>query len=69
MITDVQMNGPAARRGVVAGFKIVELNRARVDDMSDVRRIMADVSPGEIVTLHLATPGDTRQIVQIRTSR
>ena len=69
VITDVQMSGPAARRGVVPGFKIIELNRQRVENMSDVRRIMADVDPGEIVTLHVATPGDGRRIVHVRTSR
>ena len=66
VITDVQTNGPAARRGVVPGFKLLELNRERVEDMSDVRRIMADVNPGEIVTLHVATPNDSRQILHVR---
>ncbi len=69
MITDVEVNGPAARRGVVPGFKILELNREPVEDISDVRRIMADVNPGEIVTLHMATPSDSRQIVHVRVPR
>ncbi len=69
LITDVQMSGPAARRGVVPGYKIIELNRERVENASDVKRIMAGVSPGEIVTLHVATPNDNRQIVHIRTAR
>ena len=66
VITDVQVNGPAARRGLVAGFKILEMNRQRVDDMRDVRRIMNDVDPGDIVTLHVARPDDSRRIVMVR---
>ena len=69
LITDVEVNGPAARRGVVPGWKIVELNREAVEDMSDVRRIMAGVNPGEIVTLLLATPNDNRQITHVRVPR
>ncbi len=68
VITDVEVNGPAARRGVVPGFKILELNREAVDDMSDIRRIMAGVNPGEIVTLHVATPNDQRMIIHVRVS-
>jgi serine protease Do len=69
LITDVQVNGPAARRGVVPGWKIVELNRVEVEDISDVRRIMAGVNPGEIVTLRLTTPNDNRQIIHVRVPR
>ena len=69
VITDVQVNGPAARRGVFPGFKIIELNREAVEDLSDVRRIMAGVNPGEIVTLHVANPNDQRVIFHVRTSR
>ncbi len=69
VITDVQVNGPAARRGLVAGFKILEMNRQLVDDMRDVRRIMNDVDPGDIVTLHVALPNDSRRIVMVRASR
>ena len=69
LITDVAVNGPAARRGVVPGFKILELNREAVEDVSDVRRIMAGVDPGEIVTLHVATPNDNRLIIHVRVSR
>ena len=69
VITDVQVNGPAAQRGVAPGWKILEINREPVEEMSDVRRIMASVDPGEIVTLHVATPNDNRQIFHIRVSR
>jgi len=69
LITDVEVNGPAARRGVLPGWKIVELNRVAVEDMSDVRGIMAGVNPGDIVTLRLATPNDYRQIFHVRVPR
>ena len=69
VITDVQVNGPAARRGLGPGWKILEINREPVEEMSDVRRIMAGVDPGEIVTLHVANPNDNRQIIHIRVTR
>ncbi len=69
VITDVQINGPAARRGLGRGYKILEINREAVEEMSDVRRIMAAVDPGEIVTLQVANPDDVRLIFHIRVSR
>ena len=69
LITDVQINGPAARRGVTAGWKILEINQEPVEKQSDVERIMAGVDPGEIVTLQVATPNDARQIHHIRVAR
>ena len=69
LITDVEVNGPAARRGVVPGFKIIELDRERVEDRRDVERIMEGVSPGEIVTLHLVNSNDNRLIIHVRVPR
>ena len=69
LITDVQINGPAARRGVTAGWKILEINQEPVEKQSDVEKIMAGVDPGEIVTLQVATPNDARQIHHIRVAR
>ena len=69
VITDVVVNGPAARRGVAPGWKILEINREPVSRRSDVDRIMANVDPGGIVTLHVAAPNDNRQIFHIRVSR
>ena len=66
LITDIEVNGPAARRGVVRGFKIIELNREPVEDRRDVERIMEGVGPGEIVTLHLANRSDNRLIIHVR---
>ena len=69
LITDVQINGPAARRGVTAGWKILEINQEPVEKQSDVEKIMAGVDAGEIVTLQVATPNDSRQIHHIRVAR
>ena len=69
VITDVQVNGPAARRGLGPGWKILEINREPVEEMSDVRRIMAGVDPGRIVTLQVANPNDDRRIIHIRVPR
>lgn len=69
LITNVQVNGPAARRGLRPGWKIIEINREVVSSMTDVRRIMRDVDSGEVVTLHVANGADARQIIHIRVSQ
>ncbi|MEO2168941.1 MAG: trypsin-like peptidase domain-containing protein [bacterium] len=66
VITDVQVNGPAARRGLTPGWRVLEINRQVVEDAEDVRRIMSRVGRGDIVTLHLAAPNATRQIVHVK---
>ena len=69
VITDVQINGPAARRRVTPGWKILAINRESVDDRSDVERIMNRVQEGEIVTLQLALYDGRQQIVHVPVSR
>ena len=54
VITDVQINGPAARRGLTAGWRILEINQEPVENLSDVRRIMAGIDAGEIAILQVA---------------
>ena len=66
IITDVQVNGPAERRGVVAGYKVLEIDRQPVRWAADARRIMADVEPGDIVTLRLATGADLSRVFHVR---
>ena len=66
VITDVQVNGPAARRGLTPGWRVLEINRQVVEDAGDVRRIMSRVGRGDIVTLHLAAPNAIRQIVHVK---
>ena len=69
VITDVQINGPAARRGVTAGWRILEINQEPVEKQSDVEEIMEDVDPGEIVSLHVTSPGDARRTYHVRVAR
>ena len=66
VITDIQINGPAARRGLTPGWKVLEINRQPVENLSDVRAVMSGVEPGDIVTLHLGAPNEARQIVHVR---
>ena len=68
-ITDVQVNGPAARRGLVPGYRIIEINREPVDNASDVRRIMSDVGRGDIVTLRVQASTGQPQVFHVRVSQ
>ena len=69
LITDVQVNGPAARREISAGWKILAINRLPVETQSDVERIMAGVRRGDVVTLHVASPSDFQRIYHVRAAR
>ena len=66
VITDVQVNGPASRRGLGAGYKILEINRQPVDNASDVRRIMGEVERGDIVTLRVQAAIGTPRVFHVR---
>ena len=69
VITDVVINGPAARRGLTVGWRILEINQESVENQSDVEEIMEDVDPGEIVSLHVTSPGDARRTYHVRIAR
>jgi len=66
LITRVAVNGPAARRGVRPGWKVVEINRKLISDSEEAYGALKDLGNGDIVTLQLAAPSDTRQIIHIR---
>ena len=66
LITRVAVNGPAARRGVRPGWKVVEINRRPISDSEEAYGALKDLGNGDIVTLQLAAPSDTRQIIHIR---
>jgi serine protease Do len=69
VITDVQVNGPASQRGLRAGYKVLEINREPVGDASDVRRVLADVDRGDIVTLRVQASVDPQpRVFHVRTS-
>ncbi len=69
VVTQVTPLGPAARRRIGPGQKILELNGQAVATPGDVRRILADVEAGSVVSLLLGFPDGTSQIVNVRTAR
>ena len=66
IIVEVSPGGPAARRNIQPGMKLLEINGQAVTDPDDVRRILSDVSDRQIVSLVVGFPnGDTR-LVNVR---
>jgi serine protease Do len=61
IISQVTPAGPAARRDIVPGMKLIEVNGQAVETPEDVSRILADVADRQIVSLVVGFPnGDTR---------
>ena len=69
VITGIQPGGPASRRDVRAGWKILSINDEPVVETDDVNEILSDVSPGDIVSLLLGHPSGATQIRNVRASR
>ncbi|MEX0980317.1 MAG: Do family serine endopeptidase [Gemmatimonadota bacterium] len=69
IIESVQPNGPAHRREVSRWLKIEEINRTPVDTADDVKAILDEVGPGDVVTLSLVDPLGARQVVNVRVPR
>jgi serine protease Do len=69
VVTDVTPLGPAARRGVVPGQKILQINGQPVASPGDVRRILAGVQGGAVASLLIGFPDGSSQIVNVRTAR
>lgn len=69
VITDVQRGGPASRRGVGAGLKIIEINRVSVATAADVKAALADVEAGEVVTLLMADPSGATYVSHVRAAQ
>ncbi len=61
LISGVTRMGPAEQRGVRAGDLLVGINRRQVESADEVTELLAEVEPGEIVTLVLANPVTGRQ--------
>ena len=66
VITDAQVNGPAFRRGLREGYKVLEVNRRPVGSAADVRRIMDDVDRGDIVTVRVVTANGQQRVIHVR---
>jgi serine protease Do len=63
VITSTQPLGPASRRGVRRGEKILEINGQSVETPRDVNRLLKEVDAGEVVALRLGfLDGSTRTV-------
>ena len=69
VITDVNPLGPAARRGVRPGAKVLEINGRPVEDQADVKEILDDVDGGAVVAMLLGDPTGNTRIVHLRVGR
>ena len=67
VIGGVTPAGPAFRAGIGApGERILSVNREDVETVADIERILASVTPGDIVSLRLESPTGTTRIVNLR---
>ncbi len=66
IITEVTPLGPAARRLVPPGVKILEIDGESVQTPDDVKRILGAVDSGDVVSLRLGYPDGTTRIVNVR---
>jgi serine protease Do len=69
VITSVQRGGPAARRGVGAGLRILEVNRVAVSTADDVKEALSGVEAGEVVTLLMADPSGATYVSHVRAAQ
>ncbi|MBT8403295.1 MAG: trypsin-like peptidase domain-containing protein [Gemmatimonadetes bacterium] len=66
VITELQRASAAARRGLLAGERIVAIDGEPVGETDDVRRLLAEVEPGAIVQLVVMRPDDSSRVVNVR---
>jgi serine protease Do len=66
VISQVTPLGPAGRRGVAQGEKLLEINSEPVSTPDDVRRILRGVQDGTVVSLLLGRPDGSSRIVTVR---
>ena len=69
VIRGVTPNGAAARRDVRAGARILAINDTAVASAEEARSLLADLDPGEVVSLRLEYPGTAPMSVRIRIPR
>ncbi len=66
IITGVTRLGPADRRGVGRGEKLLSINDEPIETPDDVRRVLRGVEPGQVVSLVLGGPQGTTRVVNVR---
>ncbi|TVR56131.1 MAG: Do family serine endopeptidase [Gemmatimonadales bacterium] len=66
VIRNVDPSGPAARRGLGQGLKVMEINREPVNTVGDVERLLQAASPGDVVSVRVETPQGDSRVVNVR---
>jgi len=66
VISQVAGASPAARRGLVPGWKLVQVNDTRIETPDDVRRALDSVHGGQIVSLHVEDTTGQGRVVNVR---
>ncbi len=69
VVRGVSPGGAATRAGIVAGEKVLEINRQPVNAVEDVNRALMEVSAGDVVNLRLGDPNGTTRVVNVRLPR
>lgn len=66
VVASVDPAGPAARKGIGVGMKVVEIDGTGIGSVADATKALADVESGEVVTLVLDTPSSGTRLVNVR---
>jgi serine protease Do len=66
IISEITPLGPAARRLVPRGVKILELNGTAIRTPGDVNAVLQGVNAGDVVSIRLEYPDGTTRIVNVR---
>lgn len=66
VITGVQRTSPAARRGVPTRVKLTQVNDTPISTPDDVRRALASVESGQIVSLHIVDQTGSTRVYNVR---
>ena len=66
IVTDVDRNSPAARGGVIPGDVILEVNRQKVANMSQVTRELQKVQNGQVAFLLIWREGNNQFVTMTK---
>ncbi len=66
VVEDAQRFGPAGRKGVQPGWKIIALDRQEVNDVPQFERALRSKDAGDVVSLTVMDGDGTRRIINIR---
>jgi serine protease Do len=67
IVSSLEPLGPAARRGVARGLKVLEVNGTEVESTGDIDRALLSVEQGTVVSLLLQSPDGRTRIANVRT--